>query len=253
VREVYRTDFAIQYKAPADPVTLADQGANELICRRLAALYPGVPVVAEESDPATFSGFRAAERVFFVDPLDGTREFVDRNGEFAVMIGLLEDARPSVGVINAPALGIAWGGIVGSGAWRFADAAREPIHVSSENELAKSRIVASRSHRTAVLEEALRMLGAARLDPLGSAGLKCHEIAAGLAEAYVAPGPAGSRWDVCAGEALVVAAGGQVSDVHGEPIDYRGEKLANDTGIVASNGLIHDSILARVRAIRVRS
>lgn len=251
VAGVYGSEFTVDYKAPKDPVTAADRQSNEHICRRLAELYPDVPIVAEESDPETFSGFRASSRVFFVDPLDGTREFVKRNGEFAVMIGLLEDERPIVGVIDAPVRDMAWGGCVGSGAWRFdRDGSRHPIRVSATAELADARIVASRSHRSEVLEQALKLLGAARIDALGSAGLKCGEVATGGAEAYVAPGRAGHRWDVCAGEALVVAAGGRLTDAAGDPIDYRSRELANQTGIVATNGRTHDAILERLARIR---
>jgi 3'(2'), 5'-bisphosphate nucleotidase len=83
IMEVYARPFDVDYKGPQDPVTEADRRANDLICERLEQAFPGVPIVAEESDPATFAGFRSHDRVFFVDPVDGTREFVDRNGEFA--------------------------------------------------------------------------------------------------------------------------------------------------------------------------
>ena len=90
IMEVYGRPFDVDYKGPQDPVTEADRRANALICERLEQEFPGVPIVAEESDESAFANFRDADRVFFVDPVDGTREFVDRNGEFAVMIGLLE-------------------------------------------------------------------------------------------------------------------------------------------------------------------
>ena len=87
VMEVYALPFAVDFKAPRDPVTEADRRANDLICDALAREFPGVPIVAEESAPESFAGFRDSERVFFVDPVDGTREFVEKNGEFVVMIG----------------------------------------------------------------------------------------------------------------------------------------------------------------------
>ena len=93
IREVYRTAFRVDFKGPRDPVTEADRGANALICERLSALFPDVPIVAEESDPQSFAGFRSAERIFFVDPLDGTREFVAKNGQFVVMIGYVDGAQ----------------------------------------------------------------------------------------------------------------------------------------------------------------
>ncbi len=251
VEAVYAEPFEVDYKGPKDPVTEADRRSNALICERLEARFPGVPVVAEESLPAEFSGFRKAERVFFVDPLDGTREFVKRNGEFAVMIGLCDGDRASVGVIHAPTEGVSYGGIVGQGAWRFdAGGSRTPIAVSGCEVLGDARIVASRSHRSDVMERALRVLGVGELITLGSAGLKGVAVARGDAEAYVAPYYAGKRWDACAADALVTAAGGRFTDAYGEPIDYRGEKLANDRGVLATNGRLHDALLVRLAAGR---
>ncbi|MBK8996682.1 MAG: 3'(2'),5'-bisphosphate nucleotidase CysQ [Myxococcales bacterium] len=253
INEVYSRPFDVDYKAPRDPVTEADRRANELICRRLAAAFPGVPVVAEESDPESFAGYRGAERVFFVDPLDGTREFVKKNGEFVVMIGLLEAGRPVCGLVHAPATGTTWQGRVGEGAEVVQiDGTRRPLGVSATATLSEARVLSTRSHRSPALEAALAALGVRRLDALGSAGLKCAEVAAGTADAYVAPARAGSRWDVCAGEAIIHAAGGRFTDAFGEPIDYLSESLVNERGIVASNGHLHAEILARLADARAR-
>jgi 3'(2'), 5'-bisphosphate nucleotidase len=251
VNEVYATPFEVEYKGPRDPVTLADRRANDLICARLAEHFPDVPIVAEESDPKSFADFRAAPRVFFVDPLDGTREFVDRNGEFVVMIGLVEGDRARAGVILAPAQNECWAGEVGRGAWRLDEnGARAAIHVSDLSELAQARIVASRSHRTEDVERALELLGVGSVLALGSAGLKGVAVARGAAEAYVAPLYAGKRWDACACDAIVTAAGGRLSDAFGAPIDYRAESLGNDRGLVASNGQLHEALLATLERIR---
>jgi 3'(2'), 5'-bisphosphate nucleotidase len=102
VLEVHARDFSVDYKAAGDPVTAADRRANALLIERLGDTFPGVPIVAEESEGAAYEGFREAERILFVDPLDGTREFVDRNGEFAVMVGLVEGSRAVAGVVHAP-------------------------------------------------------------------------------------------------------------------------------------------------------
>jgi 3'(2'), 5'-bisphosphate nucleotidase len=257
ISEVYATPFEVEYKGPRDPVTLADRRANESICKALASAWPGVPIVAEESDPETFAGFREAPRAFFVDPLDGTREFVKKNGEFVVMIGLLDADRPAACVILAPATGRAWLAAAGAGAERVdPDGTRSPLRVSNTEKLADARVVSTRSHRSPALEQALAALGVRQLDALGSAGLKCAEVASGRAEAYVAPGRAGSRWDICAGQALVETAGGLFTDAYGDAIDYRAESLVNDRGVVASNGKVHAEILERlaeVRAQRTRS
>ncbi|MEZ4220874.1 MAG: 3'(2'),5'-bisphosphate nucleotidase CysQ [Polyangiaceae bacterium] len=244
VLEVYEAPFDVEYKRPSDPVTAADKRSNAHICSRLRDLYPDIPIVAEESDPSTFADYRDAHQVFFVDPLDGTREFVARNGEFVVMIGLLDGDRPLAGVLHAPTTGAVWSGYVGEGATLTrADGSETVLEVSAGAALDAARLLSTRSHRSEHLERALAKLQAGQVDALGSAGLKCAAVAEGSAEAYVSPGRAGSRWDLCAGEAIVVAAGGRVTDAHGSPIDYRAESLVNTTGIVASNGHVHDAIV----------
>lgn len=243
VMDVYSRPFDVDYKAPRDPVTLADRLANELICEQLARAFPGVPIVAEESAPATFADFRGSDRVFFVDPVDGTREFVERNGEFAVMIGLVEGARAIAAVIDAPARGDVFAGWVGEGAVRIRDGRAEPLQVSSITELSRGRLVGSRSHRSPQLERALAQLSPLEVRVMGSAGLKGTLVAAAEVEAYVAPGYAGQRWDACAADALVTAAGGKLTDTYGDAIDYRAASLSNDRGLLASNGYVHEAIV----------
>ena len=252
IRQVYATQFSVDFKGPQDPVTLADRKANDLICERLAALFPEVPIVAEESEPESFADYRAGERIFFVDPLDGTREFVARNGEFVVMIGLVDGTLATAGVIHAPESGVSWVGQVGHGAYQIEpDGTQKPIAVSAAPSLAEARVVGSRSHRDPELEKVLAALGARELVALGSAGLKAAAVAHGAADAYVAPHYAGKRWDACAGDALITAAGGKLTDAHGARFDYRGARLDNDRGIVASNGLFHDEIIEKL--LRARS
>ena len=251
IREVYATKFSVDFKAPRDPVTEADRRANELICERLSKLFPNVPIVAEESEPETFVGYRKADRIFFVDPLDGTREFVARNGEFVVMIGYVEGDRATASVIHAPVSGISWLGELGNGAYQVeADGSQKPISVSAVGTLTEARIVGSRSHRNPALEQALATLGARELVALGSAGLKASVVAHGAADAYVAPHYAGKRWDACAADALISAAGGKLTDSRGDLFDYRSEKLDNDRGVVASNGLLHDAIIEKLALAR---
>jgi 3'(2'), 5'-bisphosphate nucleotidase len=241
----------VDFKGPRDPVTDADRRANELICDRLSAVFPDVPIVAEESDPSTFADFRSHERAFFVDPLDGTREFVKKNGEFVVMIGLLEGVTPSTGVIHAPATGATWAASPKTGAFRLdADGSRQPLRVSATQTLGEARVVSTRSHKSSALEQALDALGVSSLTALGSAGLKCVAIADGSADAYVAPARAGSRWDLCAGQAIIEAAGGRMTDAFGHAIDYRSDSLVNESGILASNAALHPLLLDRLAEIR---
>jgi 3'(2'), 5'-bisphosphate nucleotidase len=250
VLEIYETPFSVDFKGPKDPVTAADRRANDLICRKLADAFPGVPIVAEESDPATFSGYQKRERIFFVDPLDGTAEFVGRNGEFVVMIGLVEETTALAGIIVAPAKKMAWAGLVGSGAWEIQEGGRRAIGVSSIDHLSQARVVSSRSHRSPTLERALSSLGGKELVPLGSAGLKGAEIASGRAEIYMGTGRAGKRWDACAVDALVTAAGGRFTDSFGVAIDYRSASLENDRGLIASNGKLHADVVGTLETLR---
>jgi 3'(2'), 5'-bisphosphate nucleotidase len=253
VLELYEAgSIAVEHKGPGDPVTAADRRANRLIVERLRHAFPDVPVVAEESEPSSFAGFREADRVFFVDPLDGTREFIQQNGEFAVMIGLVEGPGALAGVVHAPVTGTTWLGAIGFGAWRVDPVAdgRRPVRVSEIADLAQARIVASRSHRSRVLERALASLDGRETRAMGSAGLKGAQVAEGLADAYVDTGASTKRWDACAIDALVTAAGGRVSDVTGVPIDYRGASLANQRGLVVTNRLVHEAVVTRLASQR---
>jgi 3'(2'), 5'-bisphosphate nucleotidase len=253
IMEVYRENFSVDYKGPDDPVTVADTRANALICERLAKFYPDIPIVAEESDPLTYAGFEEAEHIFFVDPLDGTKEFVKRNDEFAVMIGLVHNDRAIAGVIHAPVNGSLWRGALGIGVQQLDSQGNvSVVRVSDTPKLIASTVVTSRSHRSKKLEEALSYLKVKQVQMLGSAGLKGAAVAIGQSDAWLAPGFAGKRWDACACDALVNAGGGCFTDNYGEPIDYRSADLGNRRGIVAGNHYVHDKIIRRLAAFLER-
>lgn len=257
ILEVYRREFEVEYKGAGDPVTVADRLANEYICRELRERFPGVAVVAEESDPESFANYRSCRQAFFVDPLDGTREFIARNGEFVVMIGLLHENRARVGVVWSPTQQRGWAGCLGEGAVGV-DAAGNwtPIRTSATSKLDQARLLISRSPRSARAQAALDALGVAAYTLRGSAGLKGVAVAEGSADIYASPWRAGKRWDACAIDAIVSAAGGRFSDAHGGAIDYRAQELSNANGLLATNGVLHDVIverLARLRAARARA
>jgi len=248
ILRVYAAPFDVEYKAKNDPVTRADKEANALVCERLARAFPGVPIVAEESAPDTYAGFGAADAAWFVDPLDGTREFVARNGEFAVMIGLAERGRPVVGVVVLPVSRRAFGAADGIGAFEVKGAARVPLRISTEAELTKARVVVSRSHRGPEVESAIVRLGAAEVRKVCSAGIKSALVACGEAELYVHPGRAGKRWDTCGPEAIVRAAGGRFTTATGRDLDYRTADLSNADGVLVSNATLHDAALRALSA-----
>jgi 3'(2'), 5'-bisphosphate nucleotidase len=249
VMDIYRQPFDVEFKAKDDPVTRADRESNALLCERLGHAFPGIPVVAEESDPSTYAGFVDAEVSWFVDPLDGTREFVARNGEFAVMVGLAEEGRATVSVILAPAWGRSFVGIVGQGAWEIeADGSRKTVHVSSRRTLAGASVVLSRTRTPAGMAHFGQSQGALAPFAHGSSGLKGVLVATGDKDVYVQPGRAGMRWDACATEALVRAAGGECTDAEGGRFDYRDPDLTNSRGLVATNGALHDQVLRTLGA-----
>jgi 3'(2'), 5'-bisphosphate nucleotidase len=254
VMRVYsESDVGVELKGPNDPVTRADKEANALLLEQLKRDFPGVPIVAEESDPSTFEGFGSAPSALFVDPVDGTREFIAKNGEFAVMLGFTEGGVATVGVVDCPALGEVYGGVVGAGAFRITSGAREPIHVSNATDLSQCRCAVSRFHRSASIDAKLAALGLRELVPTGGAGIKGVRVASGAIEVYAHPsrGPV-KLWDACAPDAIVRAAGGIYTDGHGRAFDYRGP-LAQNEGTLAANPILHAEALRRFAPLRQAS
>ncbi len=217
VLEVYASDFEVDRKGDASPVTEADRRAEAVIVDVLQRLAPGLPIVAEEAF-SVGEAADAAERFWLVDPLDGTKEFVSRNGEFTVNVALIERGRPVVGVVAAPALGRTWVGVVGEGAWTHDAAGRRDIrcrHVPAEG----LTVVASRSHGDAQALDAY--LSGRKVAASRSAGssLKLCLVASGEADLYPRLGRT-MEWDIAAGHAVVLAAGGEVTDLLGNPLRY---------------------------------
>jgi 3'(2'), 5'-bisphosphate nucleotidase len=253
VLEVYSTNFAVDLKKAREPVTLADRRANDLLTARLSAAFPDDGIVAEESvprDPRALAEMVQKPRLWLVDPMDGTREFIARNGEFAIMVGLAEKGRPVFGVVCTPADGTVWVGVPGAGTWRLGADAEDRCEVSEVADLAEATLVVSRSHRSQVLLDRVDALGTAHQLACGSVGIKCARVASAQADVYVyLHGAGGAKlWDGCAPEALVLGAGGTVTTVHGTPINYATSELELTGGFVATNGLLHAAVLDRLTA-----
>jgi len=243
----YGGELQVDYKSPGDPVTDADRDANALICSRLGAAFPDAAIVAEESASEHYAGYRSVPRVFFVDPLDGTREYVAHNGQFVVMIGLLIDDTPSLGVVYQPTTGTLWCGGRGLGAWRVeSDGTEREIRVGGVTEPERAKLTVSRSRRSDHLKSMLKRIGASQVIPMGSAGLKGALVAEGNADAYLALGVSGKYWDACAMHAIVDAAGGRVSDARGTPLDYRSGELELSHGVLAANPILHEALRRRL-------
>lgn len=252
IAAIYETPFEVEYKGPDNPVTVADRRANALICEALAERFPGDAVLAEESVPADRAEITrrmASERVFFVDPLDGTREFAARNGEFAVMIGLTRRGRAELGVVVEPTTNVAFAGRVGApGFVEAADGSRRPLRLSDERRPADLRLLLSRSHPSPRVEDLQRTLGVGSVVHCGSVGVKIARLATARAELYVHGGAGGSLWDSCAPEAILLSAGGVFTDLGGAHIDYRDSDLSLRRGIVASaRADVHASVVSITR------
>lgn len=217
VLAVYRTDFGVRGKDDASPVTEADERAEALIVPALEQLVPGVPVVAEEAVAAGRVP-EVGEWFWLVDPLDGTKEFISRNGEFTVNIALVHRGVPVLGVVHAPALGRLFAGVHGRGAWVDDATGRRAIRCRAVPE-AGLTVVASRSHGdAAALDKFLAGRKVAQLANAGSS-LKLCLVAAGEADLYPRLGRT-MEWDIAAGHAVLLAAGGSVNDLQGAPLRY---------------------------------
>ncbi|MEO0324213.1 MAG: 3'(2'),5'-bisphosphate nucleotidase CysQ [Myxococcota bacterium] len=251
ILDVYAKDFTVAYKSPRDPVTDADAQANALIVAGLREAFPDDGVVAEES-PDRSDALRAG-RCWYVDPLDGTKEFIAKNGEFAVMIGLTLDGESRLGVVLQPAKDKLYTGIVDSGAWLTrgvlaGTAAREPLRVTDTAEPSALRMLASRSHRDAATGHFAETLGITQERPHGSVGLKVGLIAEREADVYVHPSNRASAWDACAPEAILRAAGGRFTRMDGKPFRYGGSTdMANHGDIFACNAAAYDAVLPAAR------
>lgn len=216
----------VRYKADGSPLTQADLAAHRVIAHGLAQLTPEIPVVSEE-DSGSEVYRKPTGRFWLVDPLDGTKEFLARNGEFTVNIALVEDGHPVLGVVVAPALGQSYWGSAGQGAWRDAGGKVEPIHVATAQQRAGRpvRVLASKSHLNEETRAYLQQLGPHQLVQAGSS-LKFCRMAEGSADLYPRLGPT-CEWDTAAGQAVLEAAGGAVQDRHGAPLCYGKPTSAN--------------------------
>lgn len=246
ILKIYATDFSVVSKGKAGPVTEADLQASHVIVEGLRKMFPGDAVVSEE-DAA--SHVQHEGRVWYVDPLDGTKEFVSRNGEFAVMIGLAIDGRARVGIVYRPVTGALYAGIANEEAWLEEGGRRTRLVVSSTTAPGLLRLALSRSHRHPLLNELRTCLGIAQEIPCGSVGLKIGLVANRQADLYLDPSPYTSAWDTCGPEAILSGAGGRMTDLAGAPIRYGRAELRNRRGLLGTNRACHDLVLDAIRPV----
>jgi 3'(2'), 5'-bisphosphate nucleotidase len=246
---VYDTaDAEIEYKADDSPLTEADRRSNKTITDGLREYFPDIPVISEENKAPGFEERREWKRSFLVDPLDGTKEFIKRNGEFTVNIALIENGVAVAGVMSIPVKGLIYHGVKGQGAFRVEGEGGppEPIECDSATP-GTNRLVAavSRSHLSEKTEGMIKALGADTVSA-GSA-LKFVMVVEGKADLYPRLGPT-CEWDTAAGEAIAGAAGAVVCGLDGWPLGYNKESLRHEGFLVCRPGL-KDRILTEVHKV----
>jgi 3'(2'), 5'-bisphosphate nucleotidase len=221
ILEVYATDFDVQEKGDESPLTQADLASHHCIVKGLGALTPDIPVISEEEGLPGFDERGQWQRYWLIDPLDGTKEFVNRNGEFTVNIALIDSHRPIFGVVHVPVQDKTYIGCEGHGSELREGGSTTSIHVAatSGNPV---RIVGSRSHRGSSLDEFLDKVGESDMLPMGSS-LKFCVVAEGRADIYPRLGPT-SEWDTAAAQAVVEQAGGKVLELDGNPLSYNAKE-----------------------------
>jgi 3'(2'), 5'-bisphosphate nucleotidase len=235
ILEIYNTEFDVEQKDDQSPLTAADMASHRSIVAGLQALTPDVPVLSEESSSIPFEERSRWSRYWLVDPLDGTKEFIKRNGEFTVNIALIEDGRPVLGVVHVPVTGVTYYGCEGRGAFRQdKDGPAQPIRVRALGP-GPVAVVGSRSHRGDSLNAFLEKLGDHEMVSMGSS-LKFCLVAEGRADIYPRLGPT-SEWDTAAAQAVVEQAGGQVTDLDLQPLRYNTkDSLLNPFFLVFGDG-----------------
>lgn len=232
-----------ELKAGGSPVTEADHAANDVIVAGLRDAFPDDAILSEESrdDRSRLD----ARRLWVIDPLDGTKEFLAQNGEFSIMIGLVADGDPVLGVVYRPDGDVLYRALAGAGAWveRGGRAERLDLGPASVDAL---RMVGSRSHSEPLIDAMRDAVGVTDVQPSGSVGIKCALIAEGLRDLYVHPVPYLKEWDTCAPEVILREAGGTVTDCRGARLRYNKEDPRQPHGILATAPGVHESVLRAI-------
>jgi len=226
IMHIYAQDFSVSDKADRSPLTAADLASHQILCAGLAELTPAIPVLSEESAQIDYAERARWERYWLIDPLDGTKEFIKRNGEFTVNIALIEDHRAVLGVVLIPARQHCYYATLPGGAFRQ-EADHSPIPIKVTRPATQPlRVVGSRSHANPALNDYVTQLdkhvGEHIFVPVGSA-LKFCLVAEGSADIYPRLGPT-SEWDTAAAQCVVEAAGGQVLRLDGTALRYNTKK-----------------------------
>ena len=238
ILDIYKGDFEVSTKDDDSPITIADLRSNEIIKKILSQTNHAILSEEDKDNQDRLT----EDTVWIIDPLDGTSDFVDKTGEFTIMIALIKNKKPILGVIGWPTEKTLFVAQKGSGAFRYSNNMWEKISVTKISNLSECRAVGSRHHLSDTEKLFIKKLGIEDFTSIGSS-LKVGKISSGEAEAYITTTDKMKEWDSAASYCIVSEAGGKMTDMLGNDITYNNKDVCHQNGILVTNGLIHDKII----------
>ena len=244
ILEIYQGDFKTSKKNDDSPITDADLKSNEIIKEILSQTEHTILSEEDKDDQSRLS----EDMVWIVDPLDGTSDFIDKTGEFTVMIALIKNKKPILGVIGWPTEKTFFVAQKGSGAFRYSNGEWKKISVTTSTKLSECRVIGSRHHLSDKEKLFIKKLGIKDFTSIGSS-LKVGKISSGEAEAYITTTNKMKEWDSAASYCIISEAGGKMTDMLGNDITYNNKEVFHQNGILVTNGLIHDKIIKEFKKL----
>ncbi|MEK0347396.1 MAG: 3'(2'),5'-bisphosphate nucleotidase CysQ [Nitrosopumilus sp.] len=244
ILEIYQGDFKTSKKNDDSPITDADLKSNEIIKEVLSQTEHTILSEEDKDDQSRLS----KDVIWIIDPLDGTSDFIDKTGEFTVMIALIKNKKPVLGVIGWPTEKIFFVAQKGSGAFRYSNDEWKKISVTTLAELSKCRAIGSRHHLSDKEKQFIKKLGIEDFTSIGSS-LKVGKISSGEAEVYITTTNKMKEWDSAASYCIISEAGGKMTDMLGNDITYNNKQVFHQNGILVTNGLIHDEIVEEFKKL----
>ena len=241
-RYLHAEELPSKKKGIHDFVTAADLAVDDFLQRMLKKEFPTIPLLTEETFEGDFNDYRQNELLFIIDPLDGTADFIEKTGDFSIMIGLVQGHEPILGVVYQPTEKAIYLAQKNKGTYVHRNNQWRKLSVSQFSELSQSRATVSRHHLTGAEKKFLTDLHLAYFTDKGSAGLKIAEVAAGRAELYLTSAQI-KHWDTCAGSCLVKEAGGKITDTQGNEFSYNQDSVTHTLGVLVTNGRIHQKVV----------
>jgi len=244
ILEIYQRDFESFKKNDDSPITEGDLKSNEIIKKILSKTQYTILSEEDNDDQSRLE----KNTIWIVDPLDGTSDFIDKTGEFTIMIALIKNKKPILGVIGWPTEKTLFVAQKGSGAFRYSNGEWNKISVTNESNLSKCRAVGSRHHLSDKEKSFIKKLGIEDFTSIGSS-LKVGKISSGEAEAYITTTKKMKEWDSAASYCIISEAGGKMTDMSGNDITYNNKEVHHQNGILVTNGLVHDKIVEEFKKL----